>query len=78
MTGVQTCALPILLFTIRIYNDPLEALLRHKEGAALAISIEQQVMAMTDEQIAYKGLADEKARLCARLRDIAEHAKPRT
>ena len=60
-----------ILFTIRIYLDPLEALERHAEGAALAQSIEQQVMAMTDQQIAYKGLADERARLCARLRQIA-------
>ena len=67
-----------ILFTIRIYLDPLEALERHEEGAELAQSIEQQVMAMTDEQIAYKGLADEKARLCARLREIAAQAKERT
>ena len=64
-----------ILFTIRIYLDPLEALERHAEGAALAQSIEEQVMAMTDEQIAYKGLADERARLCARLRKIAAQTK---
>ena len=67
-----------ILFTIRIYLDPLEALLRHTEGARLARSIEQQILAMTEDQIAYKGLADERARLCARLRDIAEQAKSRT
>ena len=66
-----------ILFTIRIYLDPLEALERHAEGASLALSIEGQIMAMTDEQIAYKGLADEKARLCARLREIAAQAKER-
>ena len=63
-----------ILFTIRIYNNPLEALQRHPNGAALAKSIEQQVAAMTDEQIAYKGLADERARLCARLREVAAQA----
>ena len=63
-----------ILFTIRIYLDPLEALQSHAEGAVLARSIEQQIMAMTDEQIAYKGLADERARLCARLREIAAQA----
>ncbi len=66
-----------ILFTIRIYLDPLEALERHAEGAALAQSIEQQLMAMTDEQISYKGLTDETARLCARLREIAAQAKER-
>ncbi len=66
-----------ILFTIRIYNDPLEALLRHAEGAALAGSIEQQIMAMNDDQIAYKGLSDERARLCVRLREIAQQAKQR-
>lgn len=64
-----------ILFAIRIYNNPLEALQRHPDGAALAQSIEQQVAAMTDEQIAYKGLADERARLCARLREVAAQAK---
>ena len=62
-----------IVFTIRIYLDPLEALERHAEGATLAHSIEHQLLAMTDEQIAYRGLADERARLCARLRDIACH-----
>ncbi|MEP6828499.1 MAG: DUF3445 domain-containing protein [Aestuariivirga sp.] len=66
-----------ILFTIRIYLDPLEALERHAEGATLAHCIEHQLLAMTDEQIAYRGLADERARLCARLRDIAERAKHR-
>ena len=67
-----------ILFTIRIYNDPLEALLRHAEGKALARSIEQQIMALTDDQIAYKGLTDERTRLCVRLRDIAEQARQRS
>ena len=66
-----------IVFTIRIYLDPLEALERHAEGETLARSIEHQLLAMTDEQIAYRGLADERARLCARLRDIAEQAKHR-
>ena len=64
-----------ILFTIRIYLDPLEALERHAEGASLALAIEQQIMAMTDQQIAYKGLTAEKTRLCARLREIAARAK---
>ncbi len=67
-----------ILFTIRIYTDALEALLRHTEGAALARSIEHQIMAMTDEQITYKGLDAERARLCARLREITEQAKRST
>jgi len=61
-----------ILFTIRIYIDPLEAVARRAEGAVLAASIEAQILALDDAQISYKGLADERARLCARLREIAE------
>jgi dimethylamine monooxygenase subunit A len=61
-----------ILFTIRIYNDPLEALISHAEGPALARSILDQLSSMTGDQLDYKGLRDETPRLFARLSQLAE------
>ncbi len=60
-----------MVFTIRIHVDPLEALENHPEGPALAASIAAQVKALSSEEIAYKGLADERGRLAKRLISIA-------
>ena len=63
-----------ILFTIRIYIDPLEVLARLPNGKALAEAIEDQIMAMTDAEINYKGFADERQQLSRRLREIAQQA----
>lgn len=60
-----------LVFTIRIHVDPLEALETHPEGPALAASIAAQVLALSNEEIAYKGLEGERERLTKRLHRIA-------
>lgn len=60
-----------ILFTIRIYNDPIEVLKNHIAGAELAQSIHDQLIEMTDEQRDYKGLRDEMPRLLARLGELA-------
>ena len=60
-----------MVFTIRIHVDPLEALESHAEGPALAASIAAQVQALSADEIAYKGLADERERLTKRLNLIA-------
>lgn len=60
-----------ILFTIRIFIDPLEALERHADAAGLAGSIAEQIVAMDDAQITYKGLSDERSRLVKRLNRIA-------
>ncbi len=60
-----------IVFTIRIHVDPLEALETHPEGPALAASITAQVEALSADEIAYKGLADERERLTKRLNLIA-------
>ena len=60
-----------MVFTIRIHVDPLEALESHTEGPALAASIAAQVQALSDDEITYKGLADERERLTNRLNLIA-------
>jgi hypothetical protein len=62
-----------ILFTIRIYNDPLEELETHVDGPALAKSIAAQVAGFTDAEIDYKGLVGERERLLLRLNDLATH-----
>jgi hypothetical protein len=56
-----------ILFTIRIYIDPLEALARLPEGPALAATLGGQLAALTPEQADYKGLLAEREILLARL-----------
>ena len=60
-----------IVFTIRIYVDPLSALGRHPEGPDIAKALIGQLNAMSEEQAAYKGLAAERARLIARLEELA-------
>ncbi len=59
-----------ILFTIRIYLDPLEVLERHPDGRTLARAIDDQLAAMSDAEAEYKGIAGERARLSARLQTI--------
>jgi dimethylamine monooxygenase subunit A len=61
-----------VLFTIRIQVDPLEVLEKHPDGPKLAQAIDTQLQAMDAAQLDYKGLSDERARLSARLKQIAE------
>ncbi len=56
-----------VLFTIRIYLDPLAALARLPEGPALAATLSEQLGALSDEQAGYKGLLAERPALQARL-----------
>jgi dimethylamine monooxygenase subunit A len=60
-----------ILFTIRIYLDPVEVLLTHADGARLALAIDAQLTALSPEEILYKGLIGERDRLSARLHEIA-------
>jgi dimethylamine monooxygenase subunit A len=61
-----------ILFTIRIYVDPLEVLEQQPEAPAIATALVNQLLTLSDEQLAYKGLTLERNRLAARLRQIAE------
>lgn len=61
-----------ILFTIRIYIDPLEALETHAEGPAIAKALIDQVDELTAEQLAYKGLTAEKLSVIQRLKALAE------
>jgi dimethylamine monooxygenase subunit A len=60
-----------ILFTIRIHNNPLEVLESHRDGEALARAIADQIAAMTEQELDYKGLTGERAKLIARLNQIA-------
>lgn len=60
-----------ILFTIRIYVDPLAALERHSDGIGIAQAMIGQLRDMSEEQADYKGLAADRALLIARLGEIA-------
>lgn len=60
-----------IAFTIRISVDPLERLETHENAAHIAASLRAQIEALTPEQLDYKGLTREKARVVKRLGDIA-------
>ena len=60
-----------ILFTIRIHLNPLEMLEARPDRALLAASLEQQLAGLSGEEADYKGISAERARLSARLRDIA-------
>jgi dimethylamine monooxygenase subunit A len=63
-----------ILFTIRIYNQPLEVLQNHHEGPSLAHAIAKQLAEMTVEQQAYKGLSDDIPKLLRRLERLAQRS----
>lgn len=60
-----------ILFTIRIYLDPVTAIARQPDAGRLAVSLADQLEAMNDDQIDYKGLTEKRAGLVRLLRDIA-------
>jgi hypothetical protein len=59
-----------ILFTIRIYLDPLEAMEQQPNAAELARALIGQLQAYTPSQLDYKGLTLERDRLIARLEEI--------
>lgn len=60
-----------IVFTIRIYLDPVKAFAAADNGPALATSLADQLAGLTDEQMAYKGLAERRDDLVAALREIS-------
>ncbi|NHK28298.1 DUF3445 domain-containing protein [Parvularcula flava] len=61
----------LIVFTIKIGLDPLGALAHHRNAAALAQGMHDQLNAMTEAQAAYKGLARARPVILKRLADIA-------
>jgi len=60
-----------ILFTIRVLIDPLAAFRTHPDGASLAQSLREQLLAMTEAQLAYKGMTDSRNRLATKLAGLA-------
>jgi hypothetical protein len=60
-----------VLFTIRIFVDPMAALMRHPDRAAIARSFATQLAAMDADQLDYKGLAADRDQLVAALEAMA-------
>lgn len=65
-----------ILFTIRIHLDPLAALERQPEAPRIAAALIEQLLALTAEQLDYKGLTVERDRLVARLGEIGGDPAP--
>jgi hypothetical protein len=60
-----------VLFTIRIYLEPIDALARQPEGREIAAALSAQLAALPVEQAEYKGLAAERETVMGRLAGIA-------
>lgn len=60
-----------IVFTIRIYSDPLTMLRRRPDAATLARAFVEQLRALTLPQAAYKGLVSKREALVAALLSIA-------
>lgn len=60
-----------ILFTIRIYLDPLAVLERHPDRTTLAASFAEQLSALDIAQLDYKGLTVDRDRLVERLGRMA-------
>lgn len=63
-----------ILFTIRIHLDPLAVLARHADRATLAASFAEQLNALDQAQLDYKGLTADRDRLVAFLGGMARAA----
>lgn len=57
-----------IVFTIRIYLDPIRAFATHPAGAELAAKLAGQLEALTAAQVNYKGLAEKRDELVSCLR----------
>lgn len=60
-----------ILFTIRIYLDPLGWLRRHPDKGAIAANLASQLMALEPAQLDYKGFTADRDRLVTVLREIS-------
>jgi hypothetical protein len=60
-----------ILFTIKVVLDPFDDLRRHPEGPRLAASLKAQILALNEDQLAYKSMLAHRDRMVAALDDIA-------
>ncbi|MFT4002003.1 MAG: DUF3445 domain-containing protein [Rhizobium sp.] len=61
-----------ILFTIRVYVDPIAVIADHPRASAMAASFAAQLEALDEHQTAYKGLVHQKAELVRQLRILAD------
>ncbi len=61
-----------ILFTIRIHRDPLVSFAAHPRRAELCAGLRTQILAMTDDQLAYKGLVTDRDRITALIDRLAK------
>lgn len=57
-----------IVFTIRIYLDPVTAFRNHPEGPRLGAALAKQLEGLANDQLRYKGLDNQRDRLVAHLR----------
>ena len=60
-----------ILFTIRIYPEPIAMFAGHPRGPALAAGLRAQLLGLNADQLAYKGLVAAREGLAAALAEIA-------
>jgi hypothetical protein len=60
-----------ILFTIRIHLDPLAVLARHPDRTTLAASFAEQLLALDEAQLDYKGMTADRDRLIGVLNHMA-------
>lgn len=65
-----------IVFTIRVYVDPIAAIEHHPRAAELASSFATQLAALDEQQTAYKGLTLQKAELVQKLHSLAQQLAP--
>lgn len=64
-----------IVFTIRIFLDPLATIARHPDRAKIAASLAGQLDALDTAQLAYKGFTADRDALAAELRALAGTAR---
>lgn len=62
-----------ILFTVRIYVDPIAKLEKHPTAVDIATALIEQLLALDAAQLDYKGLTLERDKLVARLEEMTGH-----
>ena len=63
-----------IVFTIRIYNDPIAWVTSRDDGGRMAEALAGKLMEFTPEQLAYKGMARKRDALVAHLKNAVHFA----
>ena len=61
-----------IVFTIRIYNDPIALLAALEDGGRMARALADKLMEFSAEQLAYKGMVSKRDALVAHLRNTVQ------